>query len=111
MTTTIASGLYCAILLGGHVTGAHFNPAISLAAFIRYWGTQRDSKGGSPRRSCVGHKLIQLIFVYWLAQFLGAIAGYSLVNFFLEKLITRNIVCGDSCQTTLEGIGLIKLLD
>ena len=104
MITTIGSGLYVAILLGGHVTGAHFNPAISLAAFIRYWGTQRDSKGGSPRRSCVGHKLIQLIFVYWLAQFLGAIAGYSLGKLILDELILKVFAVGGSETWFASGI-------
>ena len=48
----IPCSLYLAIIFGGHISGAHFNPAISLAAFIG--------------RNLGGEKVMLLIVFYWI---------------------------------------------
>ncbi|MCX6954938.1 MAG: aquaporin [Verrucomicrobia bacterium] len=59
----IGASLMVMIFAGGHVSGAHFNPAVSLAAFIR-------GKLSGPD-----------LIPYWLAQFAaGAVAAW-LVHF------------------------------
>lgn len=57
----IAAGLIAVIYAGGHVSGAHFNPAVTLAAFIR----GRCDKGD--------------VVPYLAAQFLAAFAAGWLV--------------------------------
>ena len=69
----IPCGLYIAIIFGGHVSGAHFNPAISLAAFIG--------------RNLGGEKVMLLIVFYWIPQFLGGILGFLIPRFFINDLI------------------------
>ncbi|MFZ5624764.1 MAG: MIP/aquaporin family protein [Gemmatimonadota bacterium] len=53
----IGSALMVMVYMGGHVSGAHYNPAVSLAAVLR---------GALPRGELVG---------YWVAQLLGAAAA------------------------------------
>lgn len=55
----IGSVLAVMIFAGGHISGAHYNPAVSLAAFVR---------GALPRND---------LFIYWVVQLIGgAIAGF-----------------------------------
>jgi aquaporin Z len=56
----IAASLMAMIYGGGHVSGAHFNPAVTLAALIR---------GSCPKKDAVP---------YLIAQFLAAICGAAL---------------------------------
>ena len=56
----IAAGLIAVIYAGGHVSGAHFNPAVTLAAYIR---------GKCPKGE---------VLPYLVAQFLAAISAAAL---------------------------------
>ncbi len=53
----IGSALMVMVYMGGHVSGAHYNPAVSLAAMMR---------GALPRNQ---------LLPYWGAQVLGSFAG------------------------------------
>ncbi|MDZ4823985.1 MAG: aquaporin [Flavobacteriales bacterium] len=81
--TAVASGsvfaplsIGCALMVmgyaGGHISGAHYNPAVSLAIFIR-------GKISGPE-----------MFQYWIAQISGGLAGA-----FLSCAITGSDTC---CQ-------------
>jgi aquaporin Z len=59
----IGASLMVMIFAGGHVSGAHYNPAVTLAVFIR----GRCNAGD--------------ILTYWLAQILGAAAAAAIVLF------------------------------
>lgn len=60
----IGFALMVMVYAGGHISGAHYNPAVSLAAVIR---------GALP--------LTQLL-QYWVAQILGAVAAsYTVLHF------------------------------
>ena len=60
----IASTLMVMIYAGGHISGAHYNPAVTLAVLIRGKCTAKDA-----------------IF-YWIAQLIGATVAAVLVIFF-----------------------------
>ena len=55
------------VYAGGHISGGHYNPAVSLAAAIR----------GALDWKC--------IVQYWVAQCIGAIGAAFLVNYLLAK--------------------------
>lgn len=57
------------IFAGGHVSGAHFNPAVSLAAFVRGALTKAD------------------LLPYWIAQIAGGLLAGLLVNFLHDQPI------------------------
>lgn len=59
----IGASLMVMIFAGGHVSGAHYNPAVTLAVFLR---------GRCPAAD---------IIPYWIFQFLGAAAAAMLVMF------------------------------
>ena len=61
----IGSVLMVMIFAGGHISGGHFNPAVTLAAFLRGRCDRKD------------------VLPYWLAQFLAGFAGAFLVNLLL----------------------------
>lgn len=56
----IGSALMVMVYMGGHVSGAHYNPAVSLGVFLRRKMSLLDLIG------------------YWVAQVVGAIAAFSL---------------------------------
>ena len=62
----IGSVLMVMIFAGGHISGGHFNPAVTLAAFLR---------GRCDKREVVP---------YWMAQFLAGLAAALLVNLLLN---------------------------
>lgn len=62
----IGSILMVMIFAGGHISGGHFNPAVTLAAFLR---------GRCERRDVVP---------YWIAQFIAGVAAALLVNVVLS---------------------------
>ena len=53
----IGSALMVMVYAGGHISGGHFNPAVSLAAYVR---------GALPAKD---------LLPYWAAQFLGAVVA------------------------------------
>ena len=59
----IGSALMVMIYAGGHISGGHFNPAVTLAVFLR---------GKCPASDVVP---------YWIAQIVGAVAAAFLVLF------------------------------
>ena len=63
----IGAALMVMIFAGGHVSGAHFNPAVTLAVFIR---GRCDAKDVIP---------------YWIAQIVAAIAAASTAVFLVGK--------------------------
>ena len=62
----IGSILMVMIFAGGHISGAHYNPAVTLAAFLRGRCDKRD------------------LLPYWIAQFLGAVVAALIVNYVLQ---------------------------
>lgn len=61
----IGAILMVMIFAGGHISGGHFNPAVTLAAFLRGRCDKRD------------------VVPYWAAQFLAGFAAAVVVNFLL----------------------------
>jgi aquaporin Z len=61
----IGSILMVMIFAGGHVSGGHFNPAVTLAAFLRGRCDKKD------------------VLPYWIAQFLAAVVAALIVNIVL----------------------------
>lgn len=59
----IASALMVMIYAGGHVSGAHYNPAVTLAVWMRGKIEMKDA------------------VAYWIAQLAGAAAAALLVNY------------------------------
>src|SRR5277367_2769071 len=60
----IGSALAVMVYAGGHISGGHYNPAVSLAVFLR------------------GKLNAQDLGIYWLAQFVGAVAAAYLTLYF-----------------------------
>nr|MBA2305687.1 aquaporin [Acidobacteriota bacterium] len=60
----IGSVLMVLVYAGGHISGAHYNPAVTLAIFIRGKASASDLVG------------------YWVAQFIGGALGAMLANAF-----------------------------
>src|SRR6187397_943665 len=60
----IGATLMVMIFAGGHISGAHYNPAVTLAVLIRGRCSLNDAVG------------------YWVAQFVAAVAAALLVNYF-----------------------------
>src|SRR5678816_4096824 len=58
----IGCALMVMVYMGGHVSGAHYNPAVSLAILIR---------GKMPATELIA---------YWIAQILGALVGCFLAS-------------------------------
>jgi aquaporin Z len=61
----IGSILMVMIFAGGHVSGGHFNPAVTLAAFLRGRCDKKD------------------VIPYWVAQFVAALVAALVVNLVL----------------------------
>jgi aquaporin Z len=61
----IGSILMVMIFSGGHISGGHFNPAVTLAAFLRGRCDKKD------------------VLPYWGAQFIAAVVAGFLVNYLL----------------------------
>src|SRR5712672_2469111 len=59
----IGAVLMVMIFAVGHISGAHYNPAVTLAVLIR------------------GKINITDAVAYWVVQFIGAIAAYGLVSY------------------------------
>src|SRR3954467_8101038 len=63
----IGSVLMVMVYMGGHISGAHYNPAVTLAVFMR---------GKLPAKD---------VIPYWIAQFVGAIVAALAVYAILGK--------------------------
>ena len=63
----IGAVLMVMVYAGGHISGAHYNPAVTLAVFVR---GRCDAKDVIP---------------YWIAQLLGAVAAAFTVVFLVGK--------------------------
>ena len=63
----IGSALMVMVYMGGHVSGAHYNPAVTLAVLMRNKLSSRDA------------------VAYWVAQLLGAVAAGLVVVFATGK--------------------------
>lgn len=59
--------LIALIYIGGHVSGAHYNPALSLAAYLRNKLSQND------------------LFFYWGSQFLGAFVSVLIFRLIMSS--------------------------
>jgi aquaporin Z len=70
----IGAALMVMIYAGGHVSGAHFNPAVTLAVFIR---GRCDAKDVIP---------------YWIAQILAAVAAAMTAVFLVAKSGTPMVI-------------------
>lgn len=66
----IGATLMVVVYMGGHVSGAHYNPAVTLALFLR---------NKMPRGD---------LLPYWAAQLLGATVGAFLASMFLDHTFT-----------------------
>src|SRR5438093_12908843 len=62
----IGAVLMVMVFAGGHISGAHYNPAVTFAAYLR---GRCDAKDVAP---------------YWAAQFVGAAVAGLVVNFLLH---------------------------
>lgn len=67
----IGSILAVMIFAGGHISGGHYNPAVSLAVFLARKLSKRD------------------LWVYWLAQFLASIIA-ALLTIYLKDGVGSN---------------------
>ncbi len=60
----IGSVLMVMVYAGGHISGAHYNPAVSLGVFMRGKLNSKD------------------LIMYWVAQFIGAAVAALVVSYF-----------------------------
>lgn len=72
-----ALALMVMIYAGGHISGAHYNPAVSLAVYIRGKISMGDMIG------------------YWMSQIAGALAAALVVAYVFEKEGTAACVIAD----------------
>jgi aquaporin Z len=72
----IGASLMVMIFAGGHISGGHFNPAVTLAVWIR---------GKCPNRDLVP---------YWIAQFLAAFVAAWLIHFFKQPGSAEELAIG-----------------
>lgn len=72
----IGASLMVMIYAGGHISGAHFNPAVSTAAWVR---------GALPAKE---------VLPYWGAQFLGGAAGAWLGSVAVGKTSSADALAG-----------------
>src|SRR4026207_2508129 len=70
---SIGAALMVMVFAGGHISGAHYNPAVSLAVWIR----GRLSAGE--------------MFQYWIAQLIGGLCG----------AFTSHLVTGSEASTSM----------
>lgn len=69
-TSVIAIGvmLMCMVYMGGHISGGHYNPAVTLAATLAKKMPAKD------------------LIPYWISQVLGGIAGAALAQLFSSQV-------------------------
>jgi aquaporin Z len=79
-----ALALMVMIYAGGHISGAHYNPAVSLAVWIRGRMTLADMIG------------------YWMSQVAGALAAWLVVSFVFENKVT--VGCAVPPHAIMQGL-------
>ncbi|HLB55000.1 MAG TPA: aquaporin [Gemmatimonadales bacterium] len=82
----IGSALMVVVYMGAHISGAHYNPAVTLALFLR----------GKMRRAD--------LLPYWGAQVLGALAGAYLSRMFMDRTFTL-------APAATAGTGVVLLIE
>ena len=89
----IGSVLMCMIFAGAHVSGAHYNPAVTLAVLLR---------GRIPFKEAVAYVIVQII---------GAIAAASIVQFIMPDKIagTANAMTSTARGLIAEILGTFAL--
>jgi aquaporin Z len=80
----IGCSLMIMVYMGGHVSGAHYNPAVSLAVFLR----GKMASGGELMR-------------YWAAQVVGALAAALVVRAIAGSTFTPAPAAGTSAGAAL----------
>lgn len=75
ITAPLAIGSILAVMVfaGGHISGAHYNPAVSLAVFIR------------------GKLTLMDMFAYWAVQFAAGIIAAFLVIYMRGDIVTAQV--------------------
>jgi aquaporin Z len=79
----IGSALMVVVYMGGHISGAHYNPAVTLAVFLR---------GRMPAKD---------VAPYMVAQVLGATVGAYLSYMFLDRTFAPAPAATSTTMTTL----------
>ena len=80
----IASALMVMVYMGGHVSGAHYNPAVTLAVTMR------------------GRLPASQVIPYWISQLLGALAASAVVFRVMGKTFALAPVGGTFHSTLIE---------
>ncbi|HET9056652.1 MAG TPA: aquaporin [Chitinophagaceae bacterium] len=88
----IAATLMVMIYAGGHLSGAHYNPAVTLAVAIRGKCSWKDA------------------FAYWLAQFLAAIVAAFVVMYFKEEAAETMVLGSNVKAFVSELLGTFALV-
>lgn len=88
----IGATLMVVVYMGGHVSGGHYNPAVTLAVYLR---------GKMPAGD---------VLPYFVAQVLGAIVGAYLSYMFLDRTFAPAPSATSTTATTLMVEGLFTFL-
>ncbi len=70
----IGSILMTMIYAGGHISGGHFNPAVTLGVWLRGRAASRE------------------VIPYWLAQLIGAVLASAIVNYLKGDSVAKPMV-------------------
>lgn len=87
----IASALMVMIYAGGHISGAHYNPAVTLAVLIRGKCTLNDA------------------IIYWVVQFAGAAVAAFTVTYFKGASATPMVLEDTTKAIVAEILGTFAL--
>ena len=85
----IGSALMVMVFMGGHISGAHYNPAVSLAVFLR--GRMDSAK--------------EMVF-YWIAQILGALAAAGVIYL----CVSTTFAPAPGANASMLGVLLVEFL-
>ena len=87
----IASALMVMIYAGGHISGAHYNPAVTLAVLIR------------------GRIGVSEALIYMISQIIGAVAAALIVGFFKDVSAEPMVLHDKTRALVAEGLGSFAL--
>lgn len=85
----IGSALMVMVFMGGHISGAHYNPAVSLAVFMR---GRMDSA-------------MEMVY-YWIAQILGALVAAVIVYL----CVSDTFAPAPGANASMQGVLLVEFL-